>query len=124
MQIADVYVSPHAAEGFGLTLLESMALGTPVITTAYSGNMDFTTEANSWLIDYTLTSLPQRGGPYPAGTVWAKPSLEALVETMRSIAGNREQIAEKASSAHDDAVETASLERYARRLDQLIDQVL
>jgi glycosyltransferase involved in cell wall biosynthesis len=124
MQVADVYVSPHAAEGFGLTLLESMALGTPVIATAYSGNMDFTTEANSWLIDYTLTSLPQRAGPYPAGTVWAQPSLEALVETMRGIADNRERIGEKAAVAHDNALETASLEHYAGRLDALIRRVL
>jgi glycosyltransferase involved in cell wall biosynthesis len=124
MQVADVYVSPHAAEGFGLTLLESMALGTPVIATAFSGNMDFTTEANSWLIDYTLTSLPARAGPYPAGTVWAQPSLEALVETMRAIAGDRARVTEKGQIAHDDAVETASLERYASRLDDLIRQVL
>ena len=124
MQVADVYVSPHAAEGFGLTLLESMALGTPVITTAFSGNMDFTNEANSWLLDYTLTSLPQRAGPYPAGTVWAQPSLEALVETMRAIGDDRARIAEKGQIAHDDALETASLERYASRLDDLIRKVL
>ncbi len=124
MQIADVYVSPHAAEGFGLTLLESMALGTPVIATAFSGNMDFTTEANSWLLDYTLTSLPERAGPYPAGTVWAQPSLDALVETMRAIAGDRAGVIEKGHIAHGDALETASLERYASRLDELIRQVL
>ena len=111
MQVADVYVSPHAAEGFGLTLLESMSLGTPVIATAYSGNMDFTNDSNSWLIDYSLTSLPQRAGPYPAGTVWAQPSLEALVETMRDIAGDRARVVEKGLIAHDDALETASLER-------------
>ena len=35
---ADCYVSLHRSEGFGLTLAESMALGTPVIATGYSGN--------------------------------------------------------------------------------------
>ena len=124
MQVADVYVSPHAAEGFGLTLLESMSLGTPVIATAYSGNMDFTNDSNSWLIDYSLTSLPQRAGPYPAGTVWAQPSLEALVETMRDIAGDRARVVEKGLIAHDDALETASLDGYASRLDHMLRQVL
>src|SRR5690606_23326643 len=38
MAVADVYVSLHAAEGFGLTLMEAMALGTPTICTGYSGN--------------------------------------------------------------------------------------
>ncbi len=124
MQAADVYVSPHAAEGFGLTLLESMALGTPVVATAFSGNMDFTTDSNSWLIDYTLTSLEHRAGPYPAGTVWAQPSVEALVEIMRAVSHDRTRIVEKGATARQDALETASLERYAKRLDEHLDRVL
>ena len=31
MQRADCYLSPHRSEGFGLTMLESMSLGKPVI---------------------------------------------------------------------------------------------
>ena len=54
MAAADVYVSLHAAEGLGLTLLEAMAVGTPVICTGYSGNMDFTTSENSWLVGYDM----------------------------------------------------------------------
>jgi len=38
---SDGYVSLHRSEGFGLTIAEAMSLGTPVIATAYSGNMDF-----------------------------------------------------------------------------------
>ena len=52
---ADCYVSLHRSEGFGLTLAESMALGTPVIATGYSGNTDFTTPHNSYLVDWTPT---------------------------------------------------------------------
>lgn len=37
----DVYVSLHRAEGLGLGMMEAMALGKPVIATAWSGNMDF-----------------------------------------------------------------------------------
>ena len=33
---ADLYVSPTMAEGFGLTLAESLACGVPVVSTAYS----------------------------------------------------------------------------------------
>src|SRR6202012_1615391 len=38
---ADVLVSLHRAEGFGLTPAEAMALGTPVLATAFSGGLDF-----------------------------------------------------------------------------------
>ena len=50
----DVYVSLHRSEGFGLTMAEAMAAGTPVIATAYSGNLDFMDETNSFLAPYRL----------------------------------------------------------------------
>ncbi len=41
--LCDCYVSLHRSEGLGLTMAEAMALGKPVIATAYSGNLDFMT---------------------------------------------------------------------------------
>ena len=38
---ADVLLSMHRAEGFGLPLLEAMAHGVPAVATGWSGNMDF-----------------------------------------------------------------------------------
>ena len=48
----DCYVSLHRSEGFGLTLAEAMAYGRPVIATAYSGNLDFMDEHNSYLVPF------------------------------------------------------------------------
>jgi glycosyltransferase involved in cell wall biosynthesis len=124
MAAADVSLSMHAAEGFGLTLLESMALGTPVIATGYSGNMDFTTEDNSWLIDYDMIAIDRRTGPYPAGSVWASPRLDTAVDLLRHVADNRAEIDTKAARAIIDARETASVERYAARLKEQLDRVL
>ena len=124
MAAADVYISLHAAEGFGLTLLEAMALGTPVICTAYSGNMDFTNDVNSWLVGYEMMRTEERTGPYPEGSVWASPKLEDAIEAMGHIASNRSEIAVKAEHAYRDALEAASLERYAQRLDEQLRRVL
>lgn len=124
MAAADVYVSLHAAEGFGLTLLEAMALGTPVICTAYSGNMDFTNDANSWLVGFEMMRTDERTGPYPEGSVWASPDVEDAVGAMRHIGANRSEIAVKAELAYRDALEAASLERYAHRLDEQLRRVL
>ena len=71
---ADCYVSPHRSEGFGLTMLESMALGKPVIATAYSGNMDFMTEDEQLPRCRTrLLPLERDYGPYMRGADVGRP---------------------------------------------------
>ena len=99
---ADCYVSLHRSEGFGLTLAESMALGTPVIATGYSGNRDFTTPSNSYLVDW----LPTRVGPgcdgYPAEGHWAEPDLDHAAELMRRVLVRPAEAQEKADRARRD----------------------
>ena len=99
---ADCYVSLHRSEGFGLTLAESMALGTPVIATGYSGNVDFTTSHNSYLVDWT----PTRVGPdcevYPAEGSWAEPNLDHAAELMRRVWKRPDEARAKAERARVD----------------------
>jgi O-antigen biosynthesis alpha-1,2-mannosyltransferase len=45
-------VAPSNAEGFGLPMAEAMLSGLPVITTAWSGQVDFCDEETAWLVDY------------------------------------------------------------------------
>ena len=64
MHTCDCYVSLHRAEGFGLTIAEAMLCRKPVIATAYSGNMDFMTPANSYLVKHRLVELAHDDPPY------------------------------------------------------------
>jgi glycosyltransferase involved in cell wall biosynthesis len=101
---ANCYVSLHRSEGFGLTLSESMMLGKPVIATAYSGNMDFTTEQNSFLVRYKLREIEQSYGPYKAGWVWADPDLDHAAEQMRYVFENPEAAARIAARGRADVM--------------------
>ena len=65
MRRADCYVSLHRAEGFGLTLGETMALGKPVIATGFSANLDFMTAENSYLVRHTETLVGPGGRELP-----------------------------------------------------------
>jgi glycosyltransferase involved in cell wall biosynthesis len=47
----DAFVSLHRAEGFGRGIAEAMLLEKPVIVSRYSGNLDFTTDDNAYLVD-------------------------------------------------------------------------
>jgi glycosyltransferase involved in cell wall biosynthesis len=81
----DAYVSLHRSEGFGYTPAEAMALGRPVIATAWSGNVDYMTASNSYGIGYRLVPVGTAVGPYEATQVWADPDLGAAAEAMRDV---------------------------------------
>jgi hypothetical protein len=78
----DCYVSLHRSEGFGLTVAEAMALGKPVISTAYSSTLEFANESNSFLVPAQLTEVGEHAPPYPPGSHWAEPDVAAAAQQM------------------------------------------
>ena len=85
MNSADCYVSLHRAEGFGYTLAESMWAAKPVIATGYSGNLDFMTADNSYLVDYRLVEIGPGNDPYPPAGQWAEPDVDHAARLMREV---------------------------------------
>jgi len=122
---ADCYVSLHRSEGFGLPLAESMAVGTPVIATGYSGNTDFTTPFNSYLVDWIQTRVGPGSTVYPADGRWAEPDIEHAAAQMRAVWEHPEQAAERAARARVDIrrlyAPTVVGEMARTRLERLLD---
>jgi glycosyltransferase involved in cell wall biosynthesis/SAM-dependent methyltransferase len=87
----DCYVSLHRSEGFGLTAAEAMLLGKPVIATRYGGNLEFMTEENSYLVDWTPIAVGEDAHPYPANGTWADPDLDQAASLMRIVFEDPEQ---------------------------------
>lgn len=88
---SDVLVSLHRSEGLGLSLLEAMALGKPVIATGWSGNMDFMTPENSVPIGYdevevVSSTQPAYGKSMSGSQYWAEPRVPEAAEWMRRLA--------------------------------------
>ncbi|MEJ7845314.1 MAG: glycosyltransferase [Acidimicrobiales bacterium] len=83
---SDAYVSLHRSEGFGLTIAQAMAAGTPAVATAHSGNLDFMTPAVSVLVPSTLRAVGPGCDPYPRHATWADPDLDAAADAMRTLA--------------------------------------
>lgn len=82
---SDAYVSLHRAEGFGYGMAEAMLMGKPVVATGYSGNLEFMDEQNSYLVGYEMTPIGVGRWPYPAGSRWADPDLDAAAAILRRI---------------------------------------
>ena len=79
---ADVLISLHRAEGFGLTLAEAMALGTPVLATAWSGVLDFMDEDCALMVPFTRTPVTDSQGIYRGRQTWAEPAFDVAVEKL------------------------------------------
>lgn len=131
--LCDVYVSLHRSEGFGFGMAEAMHLGRPVIATAYSGNMDFMSAANSCLVGYRLRPIslddhehdPAQATVYEAGQLWAEPDLRQAGRWMRRLyerpaerarigAAGAETVRRRYSSAAAQTAMVARLEEVAR----------
>lgn len=84
---ADVLLSLHRAEGFGIAMAEFMAKGKPVIATGWSGNMEFMDEESAALVPYSLVPVDDPSGVYeaPDNAVWAAPDRQAAVSILSDL---------------------------------------
>ncbi|HYG44142.1 MAG TPA: glycosyltransferase [Bordetella sp.] len=76
-------LAPSKAEGFGLPLAEAMLSGLPVITTAWSGQLEFCTPETAWLVDYDFEYVQSHLGIFDS--VWANPKIDALRDAIRNV---------------------------------------
>ncbi|WP_226580660.1 glycosyltransferase family 4 protein [Acuticoccus sediminis] len=121
---ADCYVSLHRSEGWGFGLIEAMSIGVPILTTGYSGNMDFTLPEHSWIVDYDLVEPKANEYIFVDGDqVWAQPKLESAVEMMRAVRANPDERIRRAERAKAFVAKNFSIEaqarKYAKRLDEI-----
>ncbi len=85
LDACDCYVSLHRSEGFGLTVAEAMALGKPVISTAYSSTLELANESNSFLVPARLIEVGDDAPPYPPRSRWAEPDVAIAAQQMARV---------------------------------------
>jgi glycosyltransferase involved in cell wall biosynthesis len=81
---ADVIVSLHRAEGFGLLAAEGLCDGKAVVATAWSGVMDFLDADSSALVPWRPAEVKDAQGIYTGGW-WADPDLDAAAARLREL---------------------------------------
>jgi hypothetical protein len=120
---ADSFVSLHRAEGFGLSIAEAMAYGLPVVATGWSGNVAFTHAGNAALVPFDLVRSNVANGPYPAGTLWAEPRLDAAARLMRRVWLDLAWRAQIAQAGQETVVSTLSAGVVGPAMRERLDQV-
>jgi glycosyltransferase involved in cell wall biosynthesis len=86
---ADIVLSLHRGEGFGLVMAEAMLLGKPVVATGWSGNTDFMNDSNAALVRYRL--VPARDDRSVYCGLWAEPDVADAANHLRALADDPER---------------------------------
>lgn len=121
---SDAYVSLHRAEGFGLGMAESMALAKPVLATGWSGNMEFMTEQNSYLVPFKLVAVPPGQYPHAEDQRWAEPDIGHAAMLMRAMATTeRDAAARRGMQAQHDVKTRLSGDTVASALIERLETI-
>ena len=121
---AHAYVMP-STEGFGFTLLEAMASGTPVIALQYGGVLDFVNEKNGYFVPpghaymaKDIDSIAYIGDRFFA------PAIKQLRSTMRHVFEHRVEAAEKGRQGRKDCETLYTWDRTAIEIARVIEKTL
>jgi glycosyltransferase involved in cell wall biosynthesis len=114
---ADIVLSLHRGEGFGLVLAEAMLLGKPVIATGWSGNTDFMDRSNAALVGYRL--VPARDDRSVYRGLWAEPNIGEAATLLRMLADDPDERRAMGERAHDSSMARLSGHELADAVEGL-----
>ena len=125
---ADIYASPHASEGFGLTIAEAMAAARPVVATDFGGSTDFLDASTGYPVRARPWRLQEHFGHYTRGGEWARidePALSfALAQAALAVERGDRQIGSAARERVRDCLSIESVSKAIERslADMMLDR--
>ena len=114
LNCADVFVSLHRSEGFGRVVAECMLMGKPVISTNYSGSVDFAHEGTAYVVDGPMISLKKGDYADHEGQSWMDPDIDLAADAMKRCMDDPEGTAAMALLGQAYIREHHSIEAVAR----------
>jgi glycosyltransferase involved in cell wall biosynthesis len=118
---ADVFISLHRSEGFGLTIAMAMLRGLPVIATGWSGNVDFLNDETGILVCYRLIPAKDEQGTYHhPNMMWAEPDIDDAAAALRRLRADPLLRTRLATHAAQFAARTWSPEAYTHEVTQIL----
>ena len=121
----DALISLHRAEGLGLCIMEMMAQAKPVITTAWSGNMDFTTSENACLVNFHMVPVESDHPAYEhaksnQNVFWAEADTDTAANWMKKLASDSLFCEQLGLEARKNMIDRAAID-CSIIFDQILD---
>ena len=118
----DVYLSLHRGEGFGLTLVEAMALGKPVVCTDWGSTTEFCNSACAMPIPYVMVRPEYMDNPaYRGVTQWADADINAAVFALKQLRNNPVFCRELGERAKASVRDQFSIVRFKKSVEAFLD---
>ena len=121
------HVNITHGEGFGRPLLESSLSGKPIITSAWSGHMDFLNSNNSILISGNLVDVPKSSFPenmYVKGAQWFTVNYELTSKSMLDVFTNYKKYTLGANKLAKVNSSLYSLKKMQKDFEKILDNHL
>ena len=115
MNSADVLLSLHRSEGFGLVPAQALLYGKPIIATDWSGCKDFLNAENSVLVPSSLIPVHDPSQMYRSGH-WADPDIKYAAEKIFRLAGDKQLRNRMSAEAIRSAMEFFDNQRWQKSL--------
>lgn len=121
---ADVLLSPHLSEGFGLQTLEAMATGMPCIISRCSAPREYFTDDCGYWIEMSEDYVPVADCLDDTGGFWRLPSTDSLVDRMRYAYRHRAELKKKGENAAKLVRERYLWKHTAERICRIMEENL
>lgn len=121
-QQSDAFLAPSRAAGFNLPLALALVSGKPVVTTAWGGHLDYCSDANAWLVDFTFQRARTDHGL--AASVWAEPVAGLFDEQIMAVyRASSAELAARTGRGRRDLLTHFTWAKVAARLAGLAHEV-
>jgi glycosyltransferase involved in cell wall biosynthesis len=111
---ADVVVSLHRSEGFGLVIAEAMLRGIPVLATDWSGSTDFLNTSNGIPVNWLpISAVDQQGEYHRPHLTWADPDTNDAAAKLKALRDDPDLRKKLGERARLDVAHLFSVERYS-----------
>jgi hypothetical protein len=114
-------ISLHRSEGFGMNIANAMQMMVPTIASAYSGNMDFCNEQNSFLVNFNLVPVETENVNYANMKCnWADPDISAAAGYLIEIHKDSKKVDKIVNTAVEDISNIYAVERIMKLMKKSI----